>query len=88
MKLQTSIKPRRDGTVRVLGKDSQTYVFAPGHDKELTCDVSDADTIAFLLGGGLFWPADPDDFQTALSLTKKEDEPEEMGAPKRGRKVK
>lgn len=70
MKLQTSIPARRDGTVRHTGQDRQTYVFAPGSDGELTCDVIDEEEVAKLLATGMFWPANPDDFDSALRLTK------------------
>ena len=70
MKLQTSIKPRRDGTVSVLGQDRQTYVFVAGPDGELTADVADPATIAQLLATGNFWPADEADQEQALELVK------------------
>lgn len=76
MKLQTSIAPRRDGTVRVSGLDRQTYVFAPGPDGELTCDVTDVSTVAALLATQNFWPADPEDADRALDLVKKTTQPE------------
>lgn len=69
MKLQTSIPPRRDGTVRHTGKDSRTYVFAPGPDGELTADVDDEKEVAFLLSTGMFWPENPEDFEQALSIS-------------------
>lgn len=68
MKLHTSIKPRRDGTVKVTGQDSQTYVFVAGADGELSCDVSDEATIAHLLGTDNFYPADFADAEFAASL--------------------
>lgn len=71
MKLQTSIAPRRDGKVLVLGQDRQTYVFVAGEDGELTCDVTDEATVAMLLATQKFWPADPEDAERALSLVKK-----------------
>lgn len=71
MKLQTSIPPRRDGTVKVLGKDRQTYVFVAGEDGELTGEVTDDATVAFLLESQNFWPADPEDAERALNLVKK-----------------
>lgn len=71
MKLQTSIPPRRDGTVRVLGPDRQTYVFVAGEDGELTGEVTDEATVAFLLESQNFWPADPEDAERALDLVKK-----------------
>lgn len=86
MKLQTSIKPRRDGTVTVLGQDRQTYVFAAGPDGELTAEVADQATVAHLLATGNFWPADEADQEQALALVRQaqgddededdEDEPE------------
>lgn len=70
MKLQTSIKPRLDGTVKVLGQDRQTYVFAADDEGLLTGDVSDEPTIAALLATGNFWPADESDAELALVLVK------------------
>lgn len=69
MQLHTSIKPRRDGTVRVLGEDGQAYVFRAGQDGELSCDVTDKATAAKLLRGDLFWPANDADMDAALALT-------------------
>ncbi len=71
MNLQTSIAPRRDGTVRVSGLGRHIYVFAPGPDGELTCDVTDEATVAWLLATKNFWPADPEDADHALDLVKK-----------------
>ena len=68
MKLQTSIQPRRDGTVKVAGLDGKTYVFTPDADGELSADVGDDGTVAHLLAGGLFWPADEEDHGSALAL--------------------
>lgn len=70
MKLQTSIKPRRNGTVTVLGQDRQTYVFVADDDGLLTGDVADEATIAALLATGNFWPADEGDAEQALALVK------------------
>lgn len=69
MKLQTSIKPRRDGTVKVTGQDRQTYVFVADSDGELSCDVTDTATVARLLAGGEFWPANTEDHDAAMALT-------------------
>lgn len=69
MKLQTSIPPRRDGTITVIAKDGQRIVFAAGPDGELVGDVTDEPTVAELLDGGLFFPANPADFDAALALT-------------------
>lgn len=71
MKLQTSIPPRRDGTVRHTAKDGKTYVFSPGPDGDLVCDVDDPAVIAFLLKGDLFYPANPEDYDKALLIAGK-----------------
>lgn len=76
MKLQTSIQPRRNGTVTVTGQDSQTYVFEADSDGELTCDVADEATVAALLTTDKFWPANPDDFETAEKLIAANEEEE------------
>lgn len=68
MKLHTSIAPRRDGTVRATGKDGSVFVFAPGTDGELSCDVTDPVLVASLLSTEQFWPADANDFDSAASL--------------------
>lgn len=70
MKLQTSIQPRRDGTVKVTGQDRQPYVFAADDNGDLVCDISDEPTIAFLLATDNFFPADPADHDKALALTE------------------
>lgn len=70
MKLQTSIKPRRDGTVTVIGQDRQAYVFVADDDGLLTGDVADDATVASLLATGNFWPADESDAEQALALVK------------------
>lgn len=69
MKLQTSIPPRRDGTLSVRGLDGKDYAFAPGPDGELVGDVDHAPTIKRLLAGDNFYPADPADYDAALALT-------------------
>ncbi len=71
MKLQTSIPPRRDGTVKVNGQDRQTYVFVADDSGDLTCDVTDEATVAQLLDSKMFWPADPAEMDKALTLIKK-----------------
>jgi hypothetical protein len=70
MKLHTSITPRRDGTVRVTGQDGQAYVFEVDADGELSCDVADEATLAWMLATGNFYPANPDDAERALGLVK------------------
>lgn len=68
MKLQTAIPARRDGTVIVQGLDGQRYVFTKDQDNELSCDVTDDATVAHLLAGKNFWPADERDAEAALKL--------------------
>lgn len=74
MKLHTSIPPRRDGTVKVTGQDSQTYVFEVDADGELSCDVTDEATLAWMLGTDNFYPADPADAEAAADLVVGQDE--------------
>jgi len=69
MKLHTSIAPRRDGTVLVTGLDAQKYTFVRDADGELSGDVPHLPTVAMLLAGGLFYPADEGDFDEALKLS-------------------
>lgn len=73
MKLLTTIKPRRDGTVSVVGEDGQNYVFKPDAEMggALTCEVTDQSTVARLLVLGDFEPANPDDVDDALSIYAK-----------------
>ena len=68
MKLHTSIPPRRDGTVNVLGLDGASYKFERDGEGELACDVAHEPTVAFLLDGGMFYPAEPEDFAQALAI--------------------
>ena len=68
MKLQTAIPARRDGTVIVQGLDGQRYVFTKDQDNELSCDVTDDATVAHLLAGKNFWPADERDAEAALKM--------------------
>lgn len=68
MKLQTSIKPRNDGTVTVSGLNGAQYVFAMDTDGELTCEVDHAPTVKHLIEGGLFFPCEEADFENALAI--------------------
>lgn len=70
MELQTSIRPRRDGTVNVVGEDGVTYTFKTGADGVLSCDVADDATVARLLTLGDFYPANEQDFQAAVALAQ------------------
>lgn len=69
MKLLTSIPPRRDGTVIVTAKDGTRCVFTPGESGELVGEVQDERTLAELLNGGLFFPADPADYDKAMQMS-------------------
>lgn len=69
MKLQTEIKPRRDGTVKVSGLDGKSYTFQPDEAGDLVCNVEHEQTVAWLLSTQNFFPADAADFGRALGLT-------------------
>lgn len=75
MKLQTSIPPRRDGTVRHTAKDGKTYLFTPGPDGDLVCDVEDPEVLAFLLKSDNFYPVNPEDYDKALQIAGKPQSP-------------
>ncbi len=70
MKLQTGIKPRRDGTVTVQGLNGKAYVFQPDEFGELTADIDHEATVAHLLKLDAFLPADEADFDRALLTMK------------------
>lgn len=70
MKLQTAIKPRRDGTVRAIGPGGKAFVFEADATGELSCDVTDEATASLLLSTGNFWPADQADLETALAMVQ------------------
>lgn len=67
MKIQTTIAPRRDGTVKVAAP-SGALLFINGGDGRLVCDVtSDADA-SFLLKVDGFMPASEADIAKAEEL--------------------
>ena len=70
MKLNTQIAPRKDGTVKVQGLDGAAYVFRADESGDLSCDVANDVTVAHLLAGGNFYPADTADFDAAVKLAK------------------
>jgi hypothetical protein len=70
MKLQTSIRPRRDGTVVVSGEDGQKHAFKMDETGVLVCDVPDEATVARLLAIGEFEPVDPADYEQAMALSE------------------
>lgn len=68
MKLETTILPRRDGTVNVEIGDMR-YVFSPDDTGALVCDIANEDDVAHLLRqGDHFLPADEEDFAAASAL--------------------
>jgi len=81
MLLQTSIKPRRDGTVAVTGVDGARLVFAPNAAGELECEVAHEPTIAQLFSTQNFYPASEEDYQLALALSSAATEPGEESEP-------
>lgn len=70
MKLQTSIKPRRDGVVKLAGLNGKTYEFKPDAQGDMVCDIDDDATVVHVLQvqGDHFWPADDDGMSRADSL--------------------
>jgi len=69
MKLNTSIQPRRSGTVlaRVAGV---VIEFVAGDDGELSADVVDPLAVVELLDTGNFYPANEADYDAALLLAR------------------
>lgn len=63
-----------EGQHLVAGLDDQTYVFTPGDDGEMVGTIEHEPTVAFLLQGGLFYPADPGDYEAALRLAGTDDD--------------
>lgn len=83
MLLETTIKPRRDGTV-IARMDGDTYTFTAGEDGTLSCEVSDDAHVALLVGTENFYPANSDDFALTVSLVADEgdegvSEPDDTG---------
>jgi phosphosulfolactate phosphohydrolase-like enzyme len=82
MKLLTTLKPRRDGTVVLRSADMKTaFVFSPDENGDLVADVTDEALVATCLASGNFQPADEEDFAAAEAMLKKI---EEEQAPKDG----
>lgn len=70
MKLQTSITPRRDGTIKLTGLDGVDYVFKADASNDVVCDIEHGPTIVHLLStrADFFWPASEDDYAAAKVL--------------------
>lgn len=74
MKLQTEIKPRRDGTVTATGPSGTRYVFAQDARGDMVCDVSNEADVAHFVGGESFYPALLDDQAKALEIVARNQE--------------
>lgn len=70
MKLETTIKPRRDGVVKVE-LDKSSYVFTADGDGRLVADVANESHVGHLLATGNFIPADESDFDAGLAAANK-----------------
>lgn len=77
MKLQTEIKPRRDGTVIATGPSGARYVFTADESGDLVCDVSNEADVAHFVGGESFYPALLDDQAKALEIVTRNQEPDD-----------
>ncbi len=69
MKIETTIKPRRSGTVELKGASGRAYTFRADEFGRLVCDIDDEGDIAAALNLGDFLPADESDFEAAAALT-------------------
>lgn len=76
MKLETTIKPRRDGTVNAV-VSGVTYIFAADEQGRMVADVGDESHLSYLLGLGDFMPADEGDFEAAQALIAPDEDEEE-----------
>lgn len=74
MKLLTTIPARRDGTLRVTGADGTVYEGNKNSFGDIEFDIPCELTVASLLAGGKFYPADEDDFDIAETLLGGNDE--------------
>lgn len=78
MKLATDIKPRKDGTVKVIAPFG-SYVFKEGADG-LMADVDNDDDVNYLLNTGNFYPDSEADVDAGVDIVQ--------GIKRRGRKPK
>lgn len=75
MKLETTIKPRRDGTVTAKCPGGGVYIFGADVDgAPCSCEVTDERDIEFLIGTGNFYPADDGDYEAVLRISARSDE--------------
>ena len=68
MKLLTTIPARRDGTLNVTGADGTVYEGTANTFGDIEFDIPCELTVAGLLAGGKFYPADEEDFDVAETL--------------------
>ena len=71
MLIETSIKPRREKTVRMTTPSGSTIVFADDGLGHLVADVTDTADLAFALSRSEFSPFDEADFGQAESMMRK-----------------
>lgn len=70
MKLETSILPRRDGTINTLMPDKTTYKFKQDTHGAMVCDIDNESHVAWLIDTGRFYPASDEDFEQASKLMR------------------
>lgn len=76
MRLETTIQPRKDGTVS-LTLDGRSYVFKPDEYGRLISNVDVPEDVSYLLArGDDFLPADEDDLQSFLAAPTDATQPE------------
>ena len=80
MLLQTTIKPRRDGTVTVEGAKKK-FIFQADANGDLVCEVDDEALVVALLKGEQFMPVNEEDFGIAIELTQKGAEEDDDDLP-------
>lgn len=79
MLIETSIKPRREKTVRLTTPRGATIVFEDDGTGHLVADVTDSADLSFVLSRSEFSPLDEADFGQAESMMRKEADPEDLG---------
>lgn len=72
MLIETSIKARREKTVRLTTPHGNTIVFEDDGAGHLVADVTDQADLSFVLSRGAFSPLDESDFVRAESLIREE----------------
>lgn len=80
MRLETTIQPRKDGTVS-LTLDGRSYVFKPDEYGRLIANIDAPEDVSYLLArGDDFLPADEDDLQSFLAAPADAAQPESPDA--------